>query len=61
MLNSICTKIGAQCHIGKYEAKMIFIPYLRLMVQQKKKANTLIEWLKLTPEEVTFLTSLKMF
>jgi replication factor C large subunit len=61
LLNNICTKIGAQCHISKYETKMIFIPYLRLILQQKKKTNALIEWLKLTPEEVTFLTSLKMF
>ena len=61
MLNSICTKISAQCHISKHETKMIYIPYLRLMLQQKKKANTLIKWLKLTSEEVTFLTSLKMF
>jgi replication factor C large subunit len=61
LLANICTRIGAQCHVSKYEAKMIFIPYLRLMLQQKNKANTLIEWLKLTPEEVTFLTSLKMF
>ena len=60
-LNSICTKISAQCHVSKYEAKTIFIPYLKLMLQQKKKANTLIEWLKLTPDEVTFLTGLKMF
>jgi replication factor C large subunit len=61
MLASIWAKIGAQCHVSKYEAKMIFIPYLRLMLQQKKKANALIEWLKLTPEEVTFLSGLKMF
>jgi replication factor C large subunit len=61
LLNSICTKIGTQCHVSKYEAKMIFVPYLRLMLQQKRKANILIEWLKLTPEEVTFLTGLKMF
>jgi replication factor C large subunit len=61
LLNNICIKIGVQCHISKYEAKMIFIPYLRLMLQQKKKTSTLIEWLKLTAEEVTFLTSLKMF
>jgi replication factor C large subunit len=60
-LNNICTKIGSQCHVSKYEAKMIYIPYLRLMLQQKKKTNMLIEWLKLTPEEVTVLTSLKMF
>jgi replication factor C large subunit len=61
MLNGICTKIGSQCHVSKYEAKMIYVPYLRLILQQKKKAPALIEWLKLTPEEVTFLTGLKMF
>ena len=62
ILNNICTKIGNQCHVSKYEAKMIYIPYIRLMLQQKKKTSTLlIEQLKLTPEEVTFLTGLKMF
>jgi len=61
LLTNICTKVGNQCHVSKYEAKMIFIPYLRLMLQQKNKANRLSEWLKLTPEEVTFLTGLKMF
>jgi len=61
LLTSICMKIGVQCHVSKYEAKMIFVPYLRLMLQQRKKANALAEWLKLTPEEVTFLTGLKMF
>jgi len=61
MLANICVKIGHQCHVSKYEAKMIHIPYIRLMLQQKKKAIPLINWLKLTPEEVTFLTSMKMF
>jgi replication factor C large subunit len=61
LLTNICTKIGTQCHTSKHEAKMLFIPYLRLMLQQKKNTSTLIKWLKLTPEEVTFLTGLKMF
>ncbi|MCL1970400.1 MAG: replication factor C large subunit [Candidatus Bathyarchaeota archaeon] len=63
VLASICAKIGNQCHVSKYEAKMIYVPYLRLLLQQKNKANTtrLIDWLKLTPEEVTTLTGLKMF
>jgi replication factor C large subunit len=61
LLTNICAKIGVQCHVSKYEAKMIFVPYIRLLLQQKKKANMLIEWFKFTPEEVTFLTSLKMF
>jgi replication factor C large subunit len=61
LLESICAKIGANCHVSTHEAKTIFVPYLKLMLLQKKKANALIEWLKLSPEEVTFLTGLKMF
>jgi replication factor C large subunit len=61
MLASICAKIGAQCHVSKYEAKLIFLPYVKMMLQQKKDVKALIEWLKLTSEEVTFLMGLKMF
>jgi replication factor C large subunit len=32
-LTSICAKIGSQCHVSKYESKMIYVPYLRLMLQ----------------------------
>jgi replication factor C large subunit len=60
ILDSICGKIGALCHVSKYEAKMIFVPYLKLMMKQKSK-TALIEWLKLTPEEVDFLNGMKMF
>ncbi len=59
-LANICAKIGAQCHVSKYEAKMIFVPYLKIMLQTKK-ANPIVEWLKLTPEEVDHLTAMKMF
>ncbi len=61
ILDSICAKIGALCHVSKYEAKMIFVPYLKLMLKQKSKATALIEWLKLTPEEIDFLNGMKMF
>jgi replication factor C large subunit len=60
-LGNICAKIGALCHVSKTEAKLIFVPYLKVMLQQKKKANPIVEWLKLTPEEVDFLVSMKMF
>lgn len=60
-LGNICGKIGALCHVSKTEAKLIFVPYLKIMLQQKKKANPIAEWLKLTPEEVDFLVSMKMF
>ena len=61
ILDSICAKIGAQCHVSKYEAKKIFVPYLKMMLTQKNKATQLIEWLKLTPEEVDHINGMKMF
>ncbi len=60
ILGNICGKIGAQCHVSKSEAKMVFVPYLRLMLQ-KKKTNPIVDWLKLTSEEVDFIVNMKMF
>jgi replication factor C large subunit len=60
LLDGICAKIGAQCHVSKREAKMVFVPYLKGMLQ-KKKTNPIVEWLKLTAEEVDFLVTMKMF
>lgn len=60
ILTNICSKIGVQCHVSKSEAKRIFVPYLKLMLQ-KKKAHPLVEWFKLTPEEVDFIINMKMF
>lgn len=60
MLDSICGKIGAQCHVSHEIAKHDFVPYLR-MIFQKKKTSPLIGWLKLTPEEVDFLIKMSRF
>jgi replication factor C large subunit len=54
MLDAICGKIGAQCHVSHDIAKHDFVPYIKLMLQQKKK-NALIESFKFTPEEVDHL------
>jgi len=60
MLDNICTKIGSQIHVGRSEAKQVYIPYLREILQ-KKRSSPIVDCLKLTPEEVDFLVNMKMF
>lgn len=60
MLESICAKIGAQIHVGRSEAKQVYSPYLREILQ-KKRSSPIVDCLKLTPEEVDFLVNMKMF
>jgi replication factor C large subunit len=54
MLEGICTKIGQQCHVSRVTAKTDFVPFLRVILA-RQKASPIIEWLKLSPEEVEFL------
>lgn len=54
MLDSICGKIGANCHVSHEAAKHDFVPYIKLMLQQKKN-SPLIEWFKFSSEEVDHL------
>ena len=54
MLDSICGKIGAQCHVSHEVAKHDFVPYIKMMLQQKKN-SPLIEWFKFSNEEVDHL------
>jgi replication factor C large subunit len=57
MLDAICGKIGAQCHVSHEIAKHNFVPYVKLMLQ-KKKTSPLVEWFKFTPEEVNYLVNM---
>jgi replication factor C large subunit len=54
MLNAICSKIGAQCHVSHQVAREEYVPYIRLILQ-KKRAHPLASWLKFTQEEVDYL------
>jgi len=54
LLGSICSKIGANCHVSHEVAKHDFVPYIKLMLQQKKN-SPLIEWFKFSIEEVDHL------
>lgn len=60
MLDSICGKIGAQCHVSHGKAKHDFVPFVKELLQ-KQKGNTLPAWFKFTPEEVDFLIKMNRF
>jgi replication factor C large subunit len=57
MLDAICGKIGAQCHVSHGTAKHDFVPYIRAILQKKPK-SPLAAWFKFTPEEVDFLVKM---
>jgi replication factor C large subunit len=60
MLNGICGKIGAQCHVSRETAKHDFVPFIKEMLQ-KNKASPIADWFKFTPEEVDFLIKMNRF
>jgi replication factor C large subunit len=60
MLNGICGKIGAQCHVSRETAKHDFVPFIKEMLQ-KNKASPIADWFKFTPEEVDFLVKMNRF
>jgi replication factor C large subunit len=60
MLDGICGKIGAQCHVSHSIAKHDFVPYIKEILQ-KQKLSPLIDWFKFTPEEVSFLIQMSRY
>jgi replication factor C large subunit len=60
MLDGICGKIGAQCHVSHGKAKHEFVPFVKELLQ-KQKSSALIEWFKFSPEEVDFLIKMNRF
>ena len=60
MLDAICGKIGAQCHVSHATAKHDFVPFVKEILQ-KQKASPLVAWFKFTPEEVDFLIKMNRF
>jgi replication factor C large subunit len=57
MLDSICAKIGARCHVSRAMAKTDFVPFLQILLA-KRKVNAVVAWLELQPEEVELLTKM---
>ena len=60
MLDGICGKIGAQCHVSHAKAKNDFVPFVKELLQ-KQKGNALAAWFKFSPEEVDFLIKMNRF
>ena len=60
MLDGICGKIGAQCHVSHATAKRDFVPFVKEILQ-KQKTSPLAAWFKFTPEEVDFLIKMNRF
>jgi len=61
MLNTICSKIGVQCHVSRETAKSDFVPYIRAMLQKKRNSPIIAAWFKFTPEEMDFLAKMNRF
>jgi len=57
MLEAVCGKIGQRCHVSRATAKEDFVPYIKALLT-KKKADAIVSWLELQPEEVEFLTKM---
>jgi replication factor C large subunit len=60
ILDAICGKIGAQCHVSHEIAKRDFVPFIKNMLQNQK-SSPLASWLKLTQEEVDFLIKMNRY
>ncbi len=57
MLNGICGKIGQRCHVSRATAKTDFIPFLKILIG-KGRADGLVSWFELLPEEVEFISKM---
>jgi len=60
MLDRVCGKIGAQCHVSHSIAKHDFVPFVKIMLHNQKSSQ-LASWFKFTPEEVDFLTKMNKY
>jgi len=60
VLDAICRKIGAQCHVSREKAKDDFVPYIKGMLE-RQKLSPLASWFKFTPEEVDFLVKMNRY
>ncbi len=60
MLDGICGKIGAQCHVSHETAKHDFVPFVKSILQNQK-SSFIASWFKFTPEEVDFLTKMNKY
>jgi replication factor C large subunit len=57
-LEAICAKIALKCHVSHITAKNDMIPFIKIIIE-KEKSTPILNWLKLEPDEVEYLTNMK--
>jgi len=60
MLNNICSKIGAKCHLSRKKAKQGMLPFITAIIK-KEKSSTINTWLRLDNKEVQYLENIDLF
>jgi replication factor C large subunit len=58
ILDGICAKIGQRCHVSRATAKTDFIPFLKILLANNK-ADHVVSWLEISPEEAEFISKMK--
>ena len=56
-LETICSKVGARCHVSRRSAKLDFVPFIKVILETEKLAP-ISKWLKLDSQEIDFLREL---
>ena len=56
-LDSICAKIGQRCHVSRATAKTDFLPFIKILLA-RNKADDVVSWLELLPEEAEFISKM---
>jgi len=57
-LEAICAKIALRCHVSRPTAKNDFVPFIKIMLEQRR-SNPVVAWLKLEPQEVDYLIKMR--
>jgi len=60
MLDGICGKIGARCHVSHEKAKLDFVPYVKTLLQMQRH-SPMITYFEFSSEEVDFLLKMNRF
>lgn len=56
ILENICAKIGAKCHVSKRSANLNFVPFLRVIFKKESdRASKIAKWLGLDEEPLEYL------
>ena len=60
MLNNICSKIGAKCHLSRKKAKQRMLPFITAIIK-KEKPSRISTWLQFDNKELQYLESIDLF